>query len=166
MLSSLSKVDSTRCQHKIFSKPITIVNTALSVVNCLNLPQGDILTRTEKHFEELRAPGWAAVHGVAKRWTRMSNFTSLPLLPGSSPSSTQGCPQDEWRQRDKTVRQTLGAKPEVYLCIPPLYPPQHLLGRSAYRLHKSQLKTLQQLDLQQKQDVIHILLTYKSLFII
>ena len=60
----------------------------------------------------------------------------------------------------------LGAKSEVYFCTPPLCPPQHCLGRSAYRLHKDQLKTLQQLDLQQKQDVIHILLVYKSLFII
>ena len=51
LLSSLSKVDFTRFQHKIFSKPITIVNTAL---NFLNLPQGDILTRAEKHFKELK----------------------------------------------------------------------------------------------------------------
>ena len=29
LLSSLSKADFTRLQHKIFSKPITIVNTAL-----------------------------------------------------------------------------------------------------------------------------------------
>ena len=29
LLSSLSKADFTRFQHKIFSKPITIVNTAL-----------------------------------------------------------------------------------------------------------------------------------------
>ena len=52
LLSSLSKADSTRFLHKIFSKPITIVNTALFVLNFLNLPQGDILTRSEKHFEE------------------------------------------------------------------------------------------------------------------
>ena len=33
LLSSLSKADSTRFQHKIFTKPITIVNTALFVLN-------------------------------------------------------------------------------------------------------------------------------------
>ena len=41
----------TRFQYQIFSKPITIVNTALFV---LNLPQGDILSRTEIHFAELK----------------------------------------------------------------------------------------------------------------
>ena len=35
LLSSLSKADFTRFQHKIFSKPITIVNTALFVLNFL-----------------------------------------------------------------------------------------------------------------------------------
>ena len=54
LLSSLSKAYFTRFQHKIFSKPITIVNTALFVLNFLNLPQGNILTRAERHFEELK----------------------------------------------------------------------------------------------------------------
>ena len=54
LLSSLSKADFTRFQHKIFSKPITIVNTALFVLNFLNIPQGNILTRAEMHFEELK----------------------------------------------------------------------------------------------------------------
>ena len=54
LLSSLSKADFTRFQHKIFSKPITIVNTALFVLNFLNLLQGDILTKAERHFEELK----------------------------------------------------------------------------------------------------------------
>ena len=53
-MSSLSKADFTRVQHKVFSKPITIVNTALFILNFLNLPQGNILTRAERHFEELR----------------------------------------------------------------------------------------------------------------
>ena len=53
-MSSLSKADLTSFQHKIFSKPITIVNTALFVLNFLNLPQGNILTRAERHFEELK----------------------------------------------------------------------------------------------------------------
>ena len=38
LLSSLSKADFTRFQHKIFSKPVTTVNTALFVLNFLNLP--------------------------------------------------------------------------------------------------------------------------------
>ena len=54
LLSSLSKADFTRVQHKIFSKPITIVNTALFVLNFLSLTQGNILTRAERHFEELK----------------------------------------------------------------------------------------------------------------
>ena len=54
LLSSLSKADFTRFQHKIFSKPITIVNTALFILNFLSLPQGNILTRAERHFEEFK----------------------------------------------------------------------------------------------------------------
>ena len=54
LLSSLSKADFTRFQHKIFSKLIVIVNTALFVLNFLNLPQGNILTRAESHFEKLQ----------------------------------------------------------------------------------------------------------------
>ena len=48
LLSSLSKTDFTRFQCKLFSKPITIVNTALFVLNFLNLLQGDILTKTKQ----------------------------------------------------------------------------------------------------------------------
>ena len=66
LLSSLSKADFTRFQHKIFSKPITIVNTALFVLNFLNLPQGDILTRAEKHFEELKNTSSSA--HLVPRW--------------------------------------------------------------------------------------------------
>ena len=47
LLSSLSKTDFTRFQCKLFSKPITIVNIALFVLNFLNLLQGDILTKTK-----------------------------------------------------------------------------------------------------------------------
>ena len=39
---------------KIFFNPITIVNIPLFVLNFLNLPEGDILTRAEKHFEVLK----------------------------------------------------------------------------------------------------------------
>ena len=53
-LSSLSKTDFTRFQHKLFSKPITIVNIALFVLNFFNLLQGDILTKAEKHFKALK----------------------------------------------------------------------------------------------------------------
>ena len=51
LLSSLSKADFTRFQH---IKLIIIVNTALFVLNFLNLPQGNILARAERHFEELK----------------------------------------------------------------------------------------------------------------
>lgn len=54
LLSSLSRADFTRFQRNIFFKPITIVNIALFVLKFLNLPQGDILTRAEKHFKELK----------------------------------------------------------------------------------------------------------------
>ena len=72
LLSSLPKADFTRFQHKIFSKPITIVNTALFVLNFLNLPHGDILTKAEKHFEELKdtslpLPIWNQ-DGLKKQW--------------------------------------------------------------------------------------------------
>ena len=67
LLSPLSKADFTRFQHNIFSKPITIVNTALFVLNFLNLPQGNILTRAEKHFEELKDTSSPA-HLVPRRF--------------------------------------------------------------------------------------------------
>ena len=72
ILSSLSKADFTRLQRKIFFNPITIVNTALFVLNFLNLPQGGILTRAEKPFEELKdtslpLPIWYP-DGLTKQW--------------------------------------------------------------------------------------------------
>ena len=72
LLSSLSKADFTRFQHKIFSKPITIVNTALFVLNFLILPLGVSLTRAEKHFEELKdtslpLPIWYQDNGSTKQ---------------------------------------------------------------------------------------------------
>ena len=57
----------------------------------------------------------------------------------------------------------LGAESGVYFCTAPLYPLQHLFGGSAYCLHTGHLKTLQQLDFQQKQDITHILFLHKSL---
>ena len=54
LLSSFSIADITRFQCKILSKSVTIVNTDLFVLIFLNLPQRDILTRTEIHFKELK----------------------------------------------------------------------------------------------------------------
>ena len=44
----------TLLDFNIFFKLIIIVNTALFVLNFLNLPQGNILARAERHFEELK----------------------------------------------------------------------------------------------------------------
>ena len=44
-----------------------------------------------------------------------------------------------------------------------LYTLNNIFGGSAYCLHTGHLKTLQQLELQQKQDVTHILFVHKSL---
>ena len=52
--SSLSRAGFTRFQCNIFSNPITTVNKALFVLIFLNLPQGDILTKAEKHFKKLK----------------------------------------------------------------------------------------------------------------
>ena len=54
LLSSLSRADFTRFQCNIFFKLITIVNTALLALNFLNLPQGDILPKAEKHLRALK----------------------------------------------------------------------------------------------------------------
>ena len=66
-MSSLSKADFTRFQHKIFYKPITIVNTALFVLNILNLPQRNILTRVERHFEGIEGHFSSSAHLVPRR---------------------------------------------------------------------------------------------------
>ena len=72
LLSSLSRADFTRFQHKIFFNPITTVNTALFVLNFLNLPQEDNLTKAEKHFEaqkdtSLPLPIWYQDR-LTKKW--------------------------------------------------------------------------------------------------
>ena len=51
---------------------ITIVNIALFVLKFLNLPQGDILTKAEKHFETLKEtslplPIWYQ-DGLTNQW--------------------------------------------------------------------------------------------------
>ena len=51
---------------------IAIVNITLFVLHFLNLPQGDILTRAEKHFKELKdsflsLPSWYQ-DGLNKQW--------------------------------------------------------------------------------------------------
>ena len=72
LLSSLSRADFTRFQCNIFFKPVTIVNIALFVLNFLNLLQGDILTKAEKHFETLKdtclpLPIWYQ-DGLTNQW--------------------------------------------------------------------------------------------------
>ena len=52
--------------------PITVVNTALFVLNFLNVPQGDILTKAEKHLETLKdtslpLPMWYQ-DGLTNQW--------------------------------------------------------------------------------------------------
>ena len=89
LLSSLSRADFTRFQRNIFFKPITIVNTALFVLNFFNLPQGDILTKAEKHFKTLKD-------------------TSLPL-----PIWYQDGLTNQWKSR-KLILQGKG-----YACIAP-----------------------------------------------
>ena len=66
LLSSLSKADFTRFQHKIFSKPITIVNTALFVLNFLNLPQGDIFNNRNT-FRGIEGHFSSSAHLVSRR---------------------------------------------------------------------------------------------------
>ena len=51
---------------------MSIFNTALFVLNFFNLPQGDILTRADKHFEALKdtslpLPIWYQA-GLKKQW--------------------------------------------------------------------------------------------------
>ena len=71
-LSSLSRANFTRSQHYILCTSIIIVNTALFVLNFLNLPQGDILTQAEKQFEELKATSLSLPisyqDGLTKEW--------------------------------------------------------------------------------------------------
>ena len=71
-LSSLSRANFTRSQHYILCNSIIIVNTALFVLNFLNLPQGDILTQAEKQFEELKATSLSLPisyqDGLTKEW--------------------------------------------------------------------------------------------------
>ena len=72
LLSSLSRADFTRSQCNIFFNLITIVNTALFVLNFLNLLQEDILTKAEKHFKTLKdtslpLPIWYQ-DGLTKQW--------------------------------------------------------------------------------------------------
>ena len=69
----LSRADFTRFQCSIFFNPVTIVNTALFVLNFLNLPQGDILTKEKivsKHWRidtSLPLPIWYQDR-LTKQW--------------------------------------------------------------------------------------------------
>ena len=78
-----------RFQCNIFFNHITIVNTTLFVLNFLNLPQGDILTKAEKHLKTLKD-------------------TSLPLLIWYQDGLTK-----QWKSR-KLILQGKG-----YACISP-----------------------------------------------
>ena len=93
-------------------------------------------------------------------------FPHCPWLPGSSPSRIQGNPQDERRrQMRERVRQSSGLRLK-FIFARPLYTLNNIfLGGSAYCLHTGHLKTLQQLDLQQKQDVTHILFCSQESFL-
>ena len=109
------------------------------------------------------------------RWTRPASPPTVCLavadlwakclwwLPGSSPSRIQGNPQDEWcRRMRERVRPSSGLSLK-FIFARPLYTLNNIFGGSAYCLHTGHLKTLQQLDLQQKQDVTHIFFVHKSL---
>ena len=85
-------------------------------------------------------------------------------LPGSSPSRIQGNPQDEWHRRMRErVRQSSGLSLK-FIFARPLYT-LNIFGGSAYCLHTGHLKTLQQLDLQQKLHVTHILFRSQESFL-
>ena len=86
-------------------------------------------------------------------------------LPVSSPSRIQGNPQDERRrQMRERVRQSSGLSLK-FIFARPLYTLNNIFGGSAYCLHTGHLKTLQQLDLQQKLDVTHILFRSQESFL-
>ena len=86
-------------------------------------------------------------------------------LPGSSPIRIQGTPQDErCRRMRERVRQSSGPSLK-FIFARPLYTLNNIFGGSAYCLHTGHLKTLQQLDLQQKLDVTHILFHSQESFL-
>ena len=86
-------------------------------------------------------------------------------LPGSSPIRIQGTPQDErCRRMRERVRQSSGLSLK-FIFARPLYTLNNIFGGSAYCLHTGHLKTLQQLDLQQKLDVTHILFHSQESFL-
>ena len=106
LLSSLSKADLTRSQHKIFSKPVTIVNRALFVLNFFNLPQGNILTRAERHFEELKdtslpLPIWYQ-DGFNKQWKSgklILQQRDMLVFPRMDPTNSHGFLLGEFNPR-------------------------------------------------------------------
>ena len=66
LLSSLSKADFTRFQHKIFSKPITIVNTALFVLNFFQFTTGRYLNKSRKAFRGIEGHFSSSAHMVPR----------------------------------------------------------------------------------------------------
>ena len=69
LLSSLSKADFTRFQHKIFSKSITIVNTALFVLIFLKLTTGRYLNKNRNTFQGIEGHFSSSAHLVS-RWVQ------------------------------------------------------------------------------------------------
>ena len=90
-LFSLSRADFTRFQCNIFFNPIMTVNTALFVLIFLNLSQGDILTRSEKHFEELKGTSLPLPIGFSSVQFSCS-VVSDSLRPHESQHARPPCP--------------------------------------------------------------------------
>ena len=106
LLSSLSRADFTRFQHKVISKPVTIVNTALFVLNFLNLPQhcsssAHLVPRWVNKTLEIGETNLTG-KGVClyfPRWIQQTHMVS------SSEDLTQGGPQpSKWRRDNKDPR--------------------------------------------------------------
>ena len=78
------------------------------------------------------------------------------LVAGVQPQQDPGEPSGWTTSANERVRQSSGLSLK-FIFAQPLYTLNNIFGGSAYCLHTGHLKTLQQLDLQQKQDVTHIL---------
>ena len=93
LLSSLSKADFTKFQHKIFSKPVTIVNTALFVLFFFKLTTKGYLDKSRKTFR-----------GIEGFFSSSWHPTPVPL-PGESHGqrSLVGLPRGR-KESDTTER--------------------------------------------------------------
>ena len=106
----------------------------------------------------LRVP-WTA------RRSSQSILKEIGLCRGPAPGGSRGTLRmngvGEWER----VRQSLGLSLK-FIFARLLYTLNNIFGGSAYCLHTGHLKTLQQLDLQQKLDVTHILFSFTRVFLI